>query len=288
MQYWFLIVVLTVVSSAQSVFTRLYNRKLEATVENSSLFTLARVMIIAVFFLIMSGFQLQWHEATFPYALSYGLMLAINLIATTMAFMLGPFALTTLIISSSLALVTIYGIVFLREAVTWKMGIGLALLAGSLLLLHEKQAGGYKLTGRWWAYTIAAFFCNAGCTISQRMHQEAFPGLYQNEFMLWGSILCGALCLAYCVMKRVNLQQTRQAVKMGGWPMLGVGVSCALVNLLLLKLNATVPATILFPTWSGLGLLAAALLGKFAYHEKSSRNQKLSFALGVCAVILLN
>ena len=66
MQNWMLTILLAFFMCLQSVFTRMYNQRLEATVENSGIFTLVRVLIIALFFLILSGFRLGWHGPTMP------------------------------------------------------------------------------------------------------------------------------------------------------------------------------------------------------------------------------
>lgn len=288
MQNWILTILLAFFMCLQSIFTRMYNQKLEATVENSSVFTLVRVLIIALFFLLLSGFRMGWHGPTMPYALSYGLMLAINLITCTMAYLTGPFALTSLLISASMVLVTVFGLVFLKEPLSLTMGIGIGLLVVSVLLLHEKAPDDCRLTPRWWIYTILAFFCNAGCTLAQKLHQTSFPGRYENEFMFYGAVLCAVLCLVYCLFKRVKPGQIKQCMEKGWVSMLGIGVACSLVNLLLMILNASMPASLLFPTLSGLTLLFAPLLGKFLYHEKSTRRQKISYLIGACSVILMN
>lgn len=288
MQNWILTILLAFFMCLQSVFTRMYNQKLDATVENSSVFTLVRVLIIALFFLVLAGFRLDWHGPTMPYALSYGVMLAVNLITCTMAYLTGPFALTSLLISASMVLVTVFGLVFLHEPLSLTMGIGIGLLVISVLLLQEKTPEDCRLTPRWWIYTILAFFCNAGCTLSQKLHQTAFPGQYGNEFMFYGAVLCAVLCLGYCLLKGVKPKQITHCLKNGWVSMLGIGVACSLVNLLLMILNARMAASLLFPTLSGLTLLFAPLLGKFLYHEKSTRRQQISYLIGACAVILMN
>ena len=286
--YWILTILLTVFMCLQSVFTRMYNDKLEGSIENSSLFTLVRVLIIAVFFLVLCKFRPQWHGPTMPYAFAYGAMLAVNLICSTMAYLTGPFSLTSLLISSSMVLVTLWGVFFLHEAVSLTMAAGIVLFAVSLLLLHEKAPEDCKLTPVWWVYTSLTFFCNAGCTLSQKLHQTRFPGLYSNDFMFYGAVLCALLCVIYCLCKRVKPVQMKLAWTKGWFPMIGVGVACALVNLLLMVLNAKVAASLLFPTVSGLCLLLAAAFSKFVYHEKATRRQKISYIVGVCSVILMN
>lgn len=288
MHHWILTILLAFFMCMQSIFTRMYNQKLEVSVENSSIFTLVRVLIIALFFLVLGGFRMDWHSPTMPYALSYGVMLAVNLISCTMAYLTGPFALTSLLISASMVLVTLYGFVFLHEPISLTMGIGIGLLVISVLLLHEKAPEDCRLTPRWWIYTILAFFCNAGCTLAQKLHQTSFPGQYENEFMFYGAVLCAILCLVYCLFKRVKPLQIKHCLKNGWIPMLGIGVACSLVNLLLMVLNACMPASLLFPTLSGLTLLFAPLLGKFLYHEKSTCRQQISYLIGACSVILMN
>jgi len=288
MQYFALIIVLSVICVSQSVFVRLYNKRLEVSLENSAMLSVANTGVMAVAFWAMTGFQPVWDGPTIAYAIFHGVFLAFNLTANFLALMTGPYALTQLMTNTSLVLVTLFGIFFLREAVTVTMVIGMVFMGAALILLKEKTPEDCKLTLRWWIFVIINFVCNAGCGISTKLYQTNYPQGYNNAFMAYATTLSAILCIIYCFARKISWKHMKFVLSNGWAPMLGVGTACAIVNMLLMHLNTQVPASLLFPTLSGMNLVISALLSRFVYHEKATRRQKWSFAVGVCAIVLMN
>ncbi len=66
------------------------------------------------------------------------------------------------------------------------------------------------------------------------------------------------------------------------------GLANAIVNMLVMVLSGTMPASLLFPLISGGGILITHLVARFYYKEKLSKIQTLGFVIGLASVILLN
>ncbi len=294
-----LIILLALAMNAQSVFSRLYHKTIPATVDNAAVLTVFRCLIMAVLFAVTAGFAFTLHRPTMVYAAVYGGLLAVNLTVCTIGLMLGPIGLSTLIVSFSMIVVSLYGIVFLQEPLTWQLAVGIGMIAVSMVLLYEKEPSGTKLSLPWAICVAIAFVANGACTITQKLHQIAFPGQFIHEFMIVGSLVCvaGSLLLAAgyralagkkearAVSERVPL---RECFRRGWAGMLGIGISCYLVNFLLMVLNSRSAASFLFTTLSGLSILLSAALSRFVYHEPMSTRQRISFVIGLAAVILMN
>ena len=66
------------------------------------------------------------------------------------------------------------------------------------------------------------------------------------------------------------------------------GLANAVVNLFVMVLSDTMPASLLFPVISGGGMLITHIIARFYYKEKLSRSQNVGFIIGLVSVILLN
>ena len=66
------------------------------------------------------------------------------------------------------------------------------------------------------------------------------------------------------------------------------GSANGLVNLLVLALSLSVPASVMFPIVSAGGILLTTLLSVTMYKEKLSRNQLIGLGLGIAAIVALN
>ncbi len=288
MGYWLPLLVMSFMMSMQSVFVKVYERRVGSSMEESCVMSLLRSVLMVLFFWALNGFGFTWRSATVLWGTAHGVTLAVTMVTTAMAYMTGPFALSTLIISSSMVLVTLYGIVFLHEPVTVLKGLGILLVFTSLLLLNTGKKEDKKLTGAWWAYVLVGFFFNAGCNLTQKLHQIGYPAGYENDFMILACAVCTLLCGGCCLARRVPASVTGRALRQGWWPIVGAGGACAIANVLIMYLNARMPASLLYPTNAGLGLIIAALLGRFVYREQTTRRQAVSFILGVVAIVLMN
>ncbi len=292
MSYWLTIVLMTAMMSVQSVFVKRYERTVGSALDVTGVFSVVRSLLMVAFFWGINGFGFAWRGATALWGTAHGIALGVTMFTTAMAYMTGPFALSSLIISSSMVLVTLVGIFFLHEPVTLLKVLGILMVFAALVLLNTGTAPGKKeqkpLTGRWWMYVGVAFFFNAGCNLTQKFHQIGYPAGYENDFMIIGSAVSALVCVVICLVARVTPASTGRALRRGWVDMLGAAGSCALANVMLMYLNVRVPASLLFPTVSGLTLVISALLGKFIYREKFTRRQTVSYLLGLCAIVLMN
>lgn len=66
------------------------------------------------------------------------------------------------------------------------------------------------------------------------------------------------------------------------------GLSNAIVNLLVMLLTGLIPNAIFFPTISAGGIVLGFILATVFYKEQLTKTQRLGYAIGVCAVVLLN
>ena len=271
-------------SVTQSASTKAYNRGGGSSLVFNALKTLSAFLL----FLLISIPRFTLHGPTVCYGLLYGLALCLSMYAGYRALGLGPMALTSMLVSFSLLMPLLWGILIRNEGFSLLKSGGLALLLLSLLLVnaHNLRPEGRTAhpQGLWLFFVAVTFLCNGVCSILQKEHQTAYPSLYNREFMLFAMLLCAAVFIAVAL-ARLPLSAVREAPGKG----LGVlsGVTNALANFLTLLLAGMENASVLFPIVSAGTILAALLCGRLIFKEKLRLNQYAALALGILAIVLM-
>lgn len=276
------LVAIIIGSAAQTIVKKEFNRK--SAGGGAYLFsTVCSVMALLFFLLTSSDLQFSW--STVPYALAFAASYAIATVCAVIAISCGPLSLTSLFISYSLTVPTLYGLVFLHEPISVTFVAGFALLLLSLLLANKKTAR-VPITPKWVINVILAFLGNGLCSTFQQMQQKAQNEQYKNEFMIIALSVVVVSLLAVSIVKERRDMGT--LLKKGWWlGAIGGGMN-GMVNLFVMILGALMPVSIMFSVISGGSLILTFVLAIVAYKEKLTTRQYVGFALGVASVILLN
>lgn len=243
------------------------------------------VSLAALLFFLVTGGKMQWSVKILPYAAGFAVCYILGTVGSIKAIACGPLSLSSLVISYSLLLPAIYGLVFLQEPVSVGWLFGVALLAISLFLINGGGKG-EKLTGRWAFWVLMGFLGNGLCSIVQKMQQEACEGAYKNEFMI------AALAMVTVTMATLTLAKERASFSVcarAGWLSgLLCGLMNGLVNLLVMVLGGRMPVALSFPLISAGGILLTALASVLLYRERLSPRQLAAVATGTVSVVLMN
>lgn len=277
-----ILISITLCLTLQNIAKKAYGKK---AVNGTFTFSAASAFFAVLFFLCtsFSGFEFKFEFV--PYSIGFAVSYAAATVCSVLAFFEGSLSLSSLIISYSLILPTLYGIIFLDEGVTPLFIIGIILLVVSLVLVNsEKKGEAKKITPKWLIYISIAFVGNGGCSIVQKMQQRAFDGRYRNEFMIIALVIVTLTMLLVAMMReRENLMGN---IKCGAkWYSL-CGLANGAVNLLVMI--CTLPAAILFPTISAGGVVATFLVSFLFYKEKFSKLQYIGVLLGLLSVVILS
>ncbi len=247
-------------------------------------------------FLVVSGFRLHIIREIVLYAVLFGFSFAVCTIFLTFALKKGSLSITGLILSYSLILPTLYGILFLKESVGVLFFIGLLFLLISAFLIHAKSDSEgsnsqKKMTSKkelaiWVIFISLAFFGNGFCSIFQTMQQKAFDGAYKCEFMVL------ALSAASAALLPVSIATERKKILTGGKRLLvcGIssGISTGLVNLFVMYSVNYLSASLIFPLISGGSLLLTFLVALIFFKEKFSIKQYIGLFFGIVSIVLLS
>ncbi len=262
----------------QSAFTKIASTKRKT---NGLMYiNTLKVGASLIFFLMISFYKMQFHVPTVLFASVYGFALFFSTLFGYMALMHGSMALTSLIVSYSVIIPCIFGIMFLDEAVSFIRILGIILLLISMYLLKQ-QAENIKMSKQWFVYVVITFLCNGICSVIQKLHQTVYPSSYCNEFMIYSIAVTFILFLAISICKKEekNTGVMKYAVLAG--ILMGVG------NYLTLVLSSKVDATVLFPIISVFSMLCNVIISKLYFKDKFSVMQLTGIGFGVLSVLFI-
>jgi len=282
MIYYLLLLCMPLLNCVQSISQKQYNLKHESP--NVILFSAITSLIALCFFVLTSGFDLNFDVRLIPYSLAFAVAYSAAWVGTVLAVRYGLMAISSLIVSFSLIFPTGYGIL-MGEPVTAKTIVGFALLVVAMVLVNLKFNQKGKFSVKWLICVLVAFFGNGTCSVSQSMHKQVLGDGFKHEFMIIALAAAVVLLMGYALLTSKNFKADFKAAL----PYSAAnGVSNALINLLVLTLIGNIPNTILYPTNSALNMVFTFALAFIVYKERFSLPQYVGYGLGVVSIVLLN
>lgn len=239
----------------------------------------------AVLFFLITIRNPNWDLRILPYAIIFAASYLASGIFGLKAIFVGSMSLTSLIVNCSLIVPTFYSLVFLGEKGSVFLYVGVVFLLIALILVN-KSSDSTPITGKWLLYVAIAFVGNGMCSLTQKLQQDAFHGAGKNELMIFALlfVIVGSILFA-CFYER---KDASVYVKFGVWNGLACGVANGIVNLLVMVMLGTMPASVVFPLITGGSIVLTHVISTVFFHEKLSRRQTIGFLFGIASVILLN
>ncbi|MBR5782633.1 MAG: DMT family transporter [Clostridia bacterium] len=268
--------------SWQNISRKAYNQKV---INGAFSFNLISILSAALFFALLSIPKFSFSKDFIIYAVLFALSYGMAMIFSFLAIAEGSLALTALIVSYSLILPSLYGILFLNESISLFLILGLCLLIISLLLININRNTATKITLKWLIFVVLAFLGNGLCSIFQKMQQVHCDGLYKNEFMLLSLTISAAIMLPAVLIKKEKF--ATHFKRSGGYAIL-CGLANGIVNLFVLILSGRMSVSVMFPIVSAGGIILSFIVSLLIYKEKLSVMQYIGALLGLASIILLN
>lgn len=281
MEILYLVIIIFGVSG-QSILKKMYSEK----TGGKGLYTYSLMIVLAalLFFIITSG-NLEWNVKLLPYSILFAVFFSMAMVLGTLAISCGPLSLTSLITSFSLMIPTFYGLLFLKEPVSFGLIPGLILLSICLVLINKKGKE-VPVNFKWLIYVTLAFVGNGMCSVMQKIQQNAFNGKYKNEFMIISLIIVSLIIFAVSFAK--ERKEYKYYVKKGITGAFFNGILNGAVNLFVMILSGIMSVSVMFPLISVGGIVVTFIVSKVFYKEKLTKAQHLGFVFGVAAIVFLN
>lgn len=283
-----LLVVVSFTLAIQSIVSNKYSKK----VSNANILVFPAIISITVFlfYLIYNRFHIELHLDTFYYSLAYGILYTIIFLFQVKAFENGSLSLTSLIISYSLIIPTLFGIIFQKEKGSVFFYIGLVLLLVSLFMSNykkeEKKEENKKKTFKWIIFVSITALANGAVSIIQTSHQKRFEGLYKGEFMMYAMVISLIICLIFALVK--DRKKIKNTIKSGWYLATICGICNALVNLFVMILVGKLPVSLIFPIVQAGNLVVVYLVSFFILKEKFTKIQIAGLLIGIVSIVFLN
>lgn len=281
----FLYVCIVLFSVMQSAAAKFYNRKSNDAMAFNLFKALSAFLLFTAAGVLTSG--LTFHAGTAVYGTLYGIMLCVSMYSGYKALVLGPMAITSLVVSFSVVIPLCYGILFCDEKLTVFKMIGLAFLVVSIFFanINKSHASNErKKDFRWGVYVALTFLTNGFCSVVQKIHQTKYKEMYCIEFML-SAMLFGCIVFIVINLKRNGLKNIiGQRGK--GYAVMS-GISNAIAGYGTIRLAGLENASVLFPAISAGTILCTLLCGLILFGEKLKINHFIAVLGGIAAVVFL-
>lgn len=275
--------------------------------EHNSLFStlLYGLVLVSACFIIqviiwgINGFEQLIYPGTFIYSLGFAICYVGGTVFSILAISNGPFAITSLVMSYSLLLPTVWSLIFYTNDNSPSVFVilGIVFMCLSLFLVRNKNADdSMKITPRWILFIFINFVSNGGCNIFQTVFNEENKKnnivIEPYKFLLISmSLVLVAFIIivsAYVIINRkknLAMPNIKQLVGYG----CATGISNTIANtLVLLVAGITVPAYILFPLDTVGQLTLVFLVSVMFFKEKYTRLQYIGYFIGMVSVVLFN
>ena len=268
--------------SIQNVLKKAFNKKLPSG--GVMIFSATTVLFATLFFAVTASYPLCFTADMLPFALGFAACYCASAIFSILAINCGSLSLTSLAISYSLLIPTVFGLLFWGDEPTPFFFIGLAFLIVSLLLINSKD-GEIKITPKWALFVLIAFLGNGLCSTIQNGYAK-LHSTGNSEFML---IALFAVFVAMLTMSIFRERPLLSPSLKGGWYFMAIcGIANGAVNLFVILLSPRMDSSIMFPLISAGGIVLTSLVSILLYKERLSLKQYIGMALGIAAIVFLN
>lgn len=274
-------------SASSSVFGTYFNRRNEGKKDTSAFYNFLLMASVFVCWSVYYAFDFGFNAKVLPYSLLFAFCYTLCNLGIINALKNGPSTLTSLFVSLSMLLTTIWGFIFWGDKVTVPVAIGLCLVVVSMSLCLYTGKEDKKISLKWLLFVVLAFLGNAGCSIVQRTQQMQFDGEYAGMLMAFATLFsCVVCCLIWL---KSNKSDSKTMLK-GSWhfPVVA-GAANMLLNYFVILLALTnLSPSLIYPV-IGVGSLAVVIMfSLFAFKEKLKWWQWLGLGIGAVATLLLS
>jgi len=277
----------------QTVFIKIYNEKYMFNMACYSFFYLtSSVLTVALLLIFAGGMPVGVHPETIILGISFGMLFVFTIMIYGKAMRTGPLSYTTLLFSAGLVIPVVSGLLFFKESMNIVQIIGFILILVTFYIVSaqkENHENG-KVNLKWLILAFLTFLCNGFLGLMSKTQQYLLPDQDKSAYLMigftTGAVMSLAILLYQLIVKRERIEPIR---KPGLYiVILGIGITNALGNRLVMDLISKIPAGMLFPILSGSVMLLVILVSGIIFAEKITFRKVTGIAIGLGAIIMLS
>ena len=293
--FFLLMLVVALMVTVQSVVKDKFN----LNVKGSIMFFSAGVSFVAMLGFLSVTRSFEFDGALLLYSFGFAVCYALCTVCGVLSILYGPLALTSLVISCSLMVPTLYGIIVqglimktgkVSDAVSPTLIVGIILLFVTLFLVRNRdEKSDKKATFKWLICVLLTFLGNGLCSVIQAAKQDFYGNGGNEIFMVLALLMVTVLLLLVAFLSEKERKSIRLTVKKSWYMMIICGGANAIANLLVMFFNkSNVPASLTFPVISGGGLMMVFIYSIVIKKEKFTTVQRIGYLLGAVSLVLMN
>ena len=294
----------------QFVLMQIYEKQIKQNLTTGIFLTIITNVVGAVFFFVINLFKINVSKNAFFLAALLAVdMIAYNLLSLR-ALSLGNLAVYSMFMMlGGMALLVLYGVLFLKEELSVCKIIGLISLTGFMILQalstgnksDEKSQPNYKSETvndrrkKWvyLAYCVAVFIVNGLTGVISKAHQVGQNAVDEKSFLVLSCALTVVLGIIIFVIERLmprKYESNGELFAMLKVRPLGISALLGIVmygaNYFLLLAARTVPASAQFPIVSGGVIALSALASILVFKDKLNRYEIIAVIGSFLSTIL--
>ena len=279
--------------SCGSVSLRTYQTKYQVSLADLRLYQCARALLTGIGNLILAGFCLRLDSTGLALALCYGLDLTLTSILTARCYTYGPMSVTSVITNACVVMPIALGCLVYGETMTPTRILGFVFLAGCFLLSAVNPGEKKKKDTQpiWYLLVFLAFFCNGMGAVLLNIYGRVAGSGERNSFLAIGYLVSGLLFLPghFKAAKENSPVDPKQFLKPMVALLVVVGSMGGFIgNGLLMSLNLSMPASVLYPLVNGGIAVIVAIISCIVFKEKLTLQRFFTILLGLAAIVTLN
>lgn len=274
--------------SVQTTANKLYSMKNK---QNNLLYT-ALLAFSAMLVFLISVKSFTFPPRVLAFSVWFGVNYGLATFSIVMAIRAGSLARTSLVSAFSILVPAVVGILFLNEPLSPTLIAGAICFVLSLtLVISQKKQDNEKavpITLKWIIFAVILFISNGFCSVVVKLEPLYCDGdAYSSIFMV--------VALAFVTVGFTVASLIKEGPKSfvpnlrADWKYAPVvGLANGVTNFLVILLNQSMNASVLYPLLSASNLLLDFLIACIFFKERFAPRQLVGFACGIAAVILFN
>ena len=287
-----LVLVCSICATLSSIGIRCFQTRIQKSNHQLLLFQFGYILIDALIFLVMAGFTMPTAWNAWLLAIAFSFCMFTASIGGAESYLHGPMSLSSIIINCNVLMPIVAGCISYHETLSAAHIVGILFLLATLVLSgigprQEKR----EIAPIWYLYVLMGFLGNGFGAIILSAYGKQFQGVGNQSFLGLSFLLSALLLLGYYFYSGIRKPEKTDPIRPIPLFLLLItfsAIGCFGTNILLLFLSSRMPASMLYPIYTGGTSLLICLISCIVFQEKMTRKKLLNILLGLIAVILLN
>lgn len=274
-------------NASTSIFGKFYSRKNMGEADPVPLYNFLVLLSVFIGWCILFAYNFSFDVAVLPYSLLFAVSYTVCNLGIIYALKYGPASLTSLFLSLSLLVTTIWGFIFWNVKLTPVVIFGLVLVSLSVFLCLNVKKDDKKISFKWLIFVLLALLGNAGCSIIQRTEQMNFGGKHGEMLMVFSSFI--SLAVFFVVFMIKGRTNAKMLIKKSWYLPVSAGICNIALNVFVILLaTSELSPSLIYPTIGVGGLIVVILFSLFVFKERLKPSQWIGILIGGFATILLS